>query len=82
VINSPRIVKVGVGVNTDFPVIWNDLGSDMNNVVDCGLMAKLLFAEKYRDSHGVVHQFIPPAVRRGHIAPHSRQRITEDQLER
>jgi hypothetical protein len=43
-------VKVGVGVNTDFPVIWNDLGSDMNNVVDCGLMAKLLFAEKYRDT--------------------------------
>ncbi|KAJ6457534.1 ribonuclease H-like domain-containing protein [Mycena vitilis] len=50
VLESNEIVKAGVGVSADLPVIWNDLGCDMNNVVDCGLMAKLLLAEKYKDA--------------------------------
>ncbi|KAJ7917065.1 ribonuclease H-like domain-containing protein [Mycena leptocephala] len=47
---APEIPKAGVGVPADLTVLWNDLGSDMNNVVDCGLMAKLLFAEKYKET--------------------------------
>jgi hypothetical protein len=49
-LNSHDIANAGVGISTDLPVIWNDLGSDMNNVVDCGLIAKLLFAEKYKET--------------------------------
>ncbi|KAJ7891067.1 ribonuclease H-like domain-containing protein [Mycena leptocephala] len=47
---SKDIVKAGVGVTADLTVIWNDLGVDMNNIVDCGLMAKLLLAEKYKET--------------------------------
>ncbi|KAJ6562864.1 hypothetical protein DFH09DRAFT_1082818 [Mycena vulgaris] len=41
------IIKVGVGVVNDIPVIWNDLRIDVNNLVDAGMMARLLLAEKY-----------------------------------
>jgi ribonuclease D len=47
---APEILKAGVGVSADLTVFWNDLRSDVNNVVDCGLMAKLLFAEKYKET--------------------------------
>ncbi|KAJ7616343.1 ribonuclease H-like domain-containing protein [Mycena polygramma] len=50
VLESNDIVKAGVGISADLPVIWNDLGCDMNNVVDCGLMAKLFLAEKYKET--------------------------------
>ncbi|KAJ6471792.1 ribonuclease H-like domain-containing protein [Mycena vitilis] len=47
ILSSDNIVKVGVGISTDLPVLWLDLGCDLNNVVDCGLMAKLYFCEEY-----------------------------------
>ncbi|KAJ7626523.1 ribonuclease H-like domain-containing protein [Mycena polygramma] len=50
VLASDDIVKVGVGISTDLPVLWLDLGCDLNNVVDCGLMAKLYFCEEYASS--------------------------------
>ncbi|KAJ7705897.1 ribonuclease H-like domain-containing protein [Mycena metata] len=49
-LSSPDVVKAGVGVASDLQVFWNDLGCDVNNVVDCGLMAKLLYAEKYANT--------------------------------
>jgi hypothetical protein len=47
---STDIIKAGVGTAQDLPVIWNDLGCDLNNAVDCGLMVKLLMTEKYQET--------------------------------
>ncbi|KAJ7093623.1 ribonuclease H-like domain-containing protein [Mycena crocata] len=47
VLTSPSIAKVGVGLLSDIPVIWNDLRSELKNLVDCGMMARLLLAETY-----------------------------------
>ncbi|KAJ6536051.1 ribonuclease H-like domain-containing protein [Mycena capillaripes] len=44
---SQDIAKVGVGIISDITVIWNDLRTEMMNLVDAGMMAKLLLAEKY-----------------------------------
>ncbi|KAJ7658675.1 hypothetical protein DFH06DRAFT_1472731 [Mycena polygramma] len=44
---SPDIVKVGVGVISDILQVWDDLRTEMINLVDAGMMAKLLLAEKY-----------------------------------
>ncbi|KAJ7115109.1 ribonuclease H-like domain-containing protein [Mycena crocata] len=49
VITSEAITKTGVGMITDLQVIWADLGLEMKNVVDVGLMARLLLVEKYTD---------------------------------
>ncbi|KAJ7471253.1 ribonuclease H-like domain-containing protein [Mycena galericulata] len=50
ILESPDIVKTGVGILSDIQVVWSDLGSEMNNLVDGGLMARLLLAEKYADT--------------------------------
>lgn len=47
---SDDIIKAGLGLVADIMVVWNDLGENMNNLVDCGLMARLLLAEKYNDT--------------------------------
>ncbi|KAJ7178822.1 ribonuclease H-like domain-containing protein [Mycena crocata] len=47
VLTSDTIMKVGVGLVSDIPVIWNDLRSELASLVDCGLMTRLLLAEKY-----------------------------------
>jgi ribonuclease D len=44
---SPHIKKVGVGLIKDIAVIWDDLRSEMNNLVDSGMMARLALTEKY-----------------------------------
>ncbi|KAJ6461130.1 ribonuclease H-like domain-containing protein [Mycena vitilis] len=44
---SPDIVKVGVGASNDLFVVWDDLRTDMNNIVDAGMMARLYLADKY-----------------------------------
>ncbi|KAJ7131527.1 ribonuclease H-like domain-containing protein [Mycena crocata] len=49
VITSDAIVKAGVGMISDIQVIWADLGLEMMNVVDVGLMARLLLVENYTD---------------------------------
>ncbi|KAJ7243245.1 ribonuclease H-like domain-containing protein [Mycena rebaudengoi] len=46
ILSSLDIMKVGVGLLTDIPVIWNDLGTDLRNLADAGMMAKLLLVEK------------------------------------
>ncbi|KAJ7502484.1 ribonuclease H-like domain-containing protein [Mycena galericulata] len=50
ILESPSIIKTGVGLLNDVQVVWTDLGSDMRNLVDVGLMARLLLAEKYPDT--------------------------------
>ncbi|KAJ7258999.1 ribonuclease H-like domain-containing protein [Mycena rebaudengoi] len=50
VLTSLDITKTGVGLVSDIPVIWNDTRTEINNLVDAGLMAKLLYCEKYSDS--------------------------------
>ncbi|KAJ7739524.1 ribonuclease H-like domain-containing protein [Mycena metata] len=47
ILTSTTIVKVGVGILSDITVVWNDLRSEVQNSVDCGLMARLVFAEKH-----------------------------------
>ncbi|KAJ6507243.1 ribonuclease H-like domain-containing protein [Mycena vitilis] len=47
VLTSTSIAKVGVGVVNDIPVVWNDLRMDLNNLIDAGLMARLLLVDKY-----------------------------------
>ncbi|KAJ6474025.1 ribonuclease H-like domain-containing protein [Mycena vitilis] len=44
---SPEIIKTGVGLNSDVLVLWEDLRTEAMALVDGGLMAKLLLAEKY-----------------------------------
>ncbi|KAJ7186933.1 hypothetical protein C8R46DRAFT_1024903 [Mycena filopes] len=46
IMTSPDIKKVGVGILNDVAVIWNDLRSELQGLVDAGLMARLLFAER------------------------------------
>ncbi|KAJ6513675.1 ribonuclease H-like domain-containing protein [Mycena vitilis] len=50
VLESHDIAKVGVGISADLPVIWNDLGCNINNAVECGLMAKLADPDRYKTS--------------------------------
>ncbi|KAJ7926837.1 ribonuclease H-like domain-containing protein [Mycena leptocephala] len=47
ILGSADIPKVGVGIIRDILVIWDDLRFEMKNLVDAGMMAKLLLAEKY-----------------------------------
>ncbi|KAJ7677844.1 ribonuclease H-like domain-containing protein [Mycena polygramma] len=47
VLTSPDIAKVGVGASNDVLVFWDDLRTDTQNVVDAGMMARLLLAENY-----------------------------------
>ncbi|KAJ7270159.1 ribonuclease H-like domain-containing protein [Mycena haematopus] len=47
ILQSPYIAKVGVGLINDIGVIWDDLRTEMRLLVDVGMMAKLLLAEKY-----------------------------------
>ncbi|KAJ6447833.1 ribonuclease H-like domain-containing protein [Mycena vitilis] len=47
VLESPNIAKVGVGLNSDILVFWDDMRFEMGNMVDAGMMARLLLAEKY-----------------------------------
>ncbi|KAJ7137602.1 ribonuclease H-like domain-containing protein [Mycena crocata] len=49
IIISETIAKAGVGMISDLQVIWADLGLEMKNVVDVGLMARLLLVESYAD---------------------------------
>lgn len=44
---SPDIAKVGVRLTRDISVLWDDLRTEMENLVDVGMMARLLLAEKY-----------------------------------
>lgn len=43
---SPNIIKAGVGLANDILAFWDDLRSEMVNLVDVGLMARLLLAEQ------------------------------------
>ncbi|KAJ7114760.1 ribonuclease H-like domain-containing protein [Mycena epipterygia] len=47
IIKSADIIKVGVGFSQDVYHLWHDLRTNMLNMVDVGLMAKLCMAEKY-----------------------------------
>ncbi|KAJ7876005.1 hypothetical protein B0H13DRAFT_1893831 [Mycena leptocephala] len=43
-----KIPKTGVGLLKGISLIWDGLRMEMKNLVDCGMMARLLLAEKYR----------------------------------
>ncbi|KAJ7642615.1 ribonuclease H-like domain-containing protein [Mycena polygramma] len=47
ILESRHILKVGVGLVRDIQVIWDDLRCEMKSLVDAGMMARLLLAEKY-----------------------------------
>ncbi|KAJ7027301.1 ribonuclease H-like domain-containing protein [Mycena alexandri] len=47
VLCSQSIIKAGVGVTSDLSHLWNDLRTDVQNVVDVGCMARLLLAHKF-----------------------------------
>ncbi|KAJ7739612.1 ribonuclease H-like domain-containing protein [Mycena metata] len=47
VLQSPDISKAGVGLIKDISVVWDDLRMEMKNLVDVGMMAKLVLAERY-----------------------------------
>ncbi|KAJ7436945.1 ribonuclease H-like domain-containing protein [Mycena latifolia] len=53
IIESPHIKKTGVGLIKDIAIIWDDLRLEMRNLVDVGMMARLLLAERYpKGSYG------------------------------
>ncbi|KAJ7749108.1 ribonuclease H-like domain-containing protein [Mycena metata] len=47
---SPNIKKIGVGLANDILALWDDLRTEAVNLVDAGMMAKLLLAEKYSNT--------------------------------
>ncbi|KAJ7635499.1 ribonuclease H-like domain-containing protein [Mycena polygramma] len=47
ILESPAIAKVGVGLISDIIVFWDDMRFEMVNLVDAGMMARLLLAEKH-----------------------------------
>ncbi|KAJ7020374.1 ribonuclease H-like domain-containing protein [Mycena alexandri] len=47
ILQSPAISKAGVGLTKDISVVWDDLRMEMKNLVDVGMMAKLVMAERY-----------------------------------
>jgi hypothetical protein len=53
IFHAVDIPKAGVGVTKDLTIIWDDLRTEMKTLVDVGMMAKLLLAEKYpKTSYG------------------------------
>ena len=44
---SPEVKKVGVGLINDLRVLWDDLRTEMKNLADASMMARLLLVEKY-----------------------------------
>ncbi|KAJ6548896.1 ribonuclease H-like domain-containing protein [Mycena capillaripes] len=44
---SDKIKKVGVGLIKDISVLWDDLRTEMRNLTDSGMMARLMLVEKY-----------------------------------
>ncbi|KAJ7495934.1 ribonuclease H-like domain-containing protein [Mycena galericulata] len=49
ILEDPAIIKVGVGLLSDVPVVWQDLRSEMSNLVDAGMMTRLWIPNEYRD---------------------------------
>ncbi|KAJ7130012.1 hypothetical protein C8R43DRAFT_957222 [Mycena crocata] len=47
ILASPNIAKAEAGLLKDIAVIWDDLRFEMRNLVDVGLMARLLLVEKF-----------------------------------
>ncbi|KAJ7676148.1 hypothetical protein B0H17DRAFT_1140121 [Mycena rosella] len=47
ILESAEIKKTRGGLTRDITVVWDDLRIEMRNLVDVGMMAKLVLAEKY-----------------------------------
>ncbi|KAJ6520783.1 ribonuclease H-like domain-containing protein [Mycena vulgaris] len=47
ILTATDIEKTGGGLTRDITLIWDDLRIEMRNLVDVGMMTKLLFSEKY-----------------------------------
>ncbi|KAJ7697476.1 ribonuclease H-like domain-containing protein [Mycena rosella] len=47
ILESSNIKKTGGGLIRDISVVWDNLRIEMRNLVDVGMMAKLVLAEKY-----------------------------------
>ncbi|KAJ7221922.1 ribonuclease H-like domain-containing protein [Mycena rebaudengoi] len=50
VLTSPNIVKAGVGLLNDMHVLWRDIRIELKQMVDVGLMARLLLAPSFGDT--------------------------------
>ncbi|KAJ7239908.1 ribonuclease H-like domain-containing protein [Mycena rebaudengoi] len=50
ILTSPAIIKTGVGITNDIAVMWNDARLELKNLVDAGMMARLLLCRKYSES--------------------------------
>ncbi|KAJ7668820.1 ribonuclease H-like domain-containing protein [Mycena polygramma] len=50
VLSSPDIMKQALGISQDLINIFNDFGTDIENIVDVGLMAKVHLADKFPKS--------------------------------
>ncbi|KAJ6598383.1 hypothetical protein DFH09DRAFT_1071400 [Mycena vulgaris] len=46
ILTATKIEKTGGGLTRDITLIWDDLHIEMRNLVDLGMMMKLLFSEK------------------------------------
>ncbi|KAJ7017269.1 hypothetical protein C8F04DRAFT_1279756 [Mycena alexandri] len=49
ILTFDTILKIGVGIVNDAQVIWEDLRTDANHLVDVGLMAKLWNIDKHQE---------------------------------
>ncbi|KAJ7774993.1 ribonuclease H-like domain-containing protein [Mycena metata] len=49
ILTSSCIQKVGIGILNDIVVVWNDLRSELQGLLDAGMMARLLLCDRYTD---------------------------------
>lgn len=49
ILSSKAIIKVGVGIASDAQVFWEDTHINLINMVDAGLMARLVNVEKHQE---------------------------------
>ena len=52
VLQNPKILKTGVGIQNDVNKLWIDWGVSVTNVVDLGLLAKSIDSQLFRERLG------------------------------
>ncbi|KAJ7759711.1 ribonuclease H-like domain-containing protein [Mycena maculata] len=50
ILSDPNIKKAGVALTNELTVFWDDFRFELVNLVDVGLMAKLVLCEKYQNT--------------------------------
>ncbi|KAJ7679810.1 hypothetical protein B0H17DRAFT_1138950 [Mycena rosella] len=73
ILESAEIKKTGGGLTRDITAVWDDLRIEMRNLMDVGMMAKLVLAEKYpKMAYGKLGEILKTQSKDGSGINHSR----------